>query len=1083
MTPIYGSSRIQDTSSTGTIVGPTGNTGPTGPTGNTGPTGSTGNTGPTGDGITFSVNNGIVYIDGITGPGVGTFGGGTITFTIDNGFFLWLKGCTGATGDGISTNGQIHKMFDVFSDPNGTQYSNIIKDITDNTISGGTANFRTLTTSGRDITIVGDSESSILLRGQTFSEGILGNTGELLYIYNGGSAHGASNTFWDNTNNTLKIKLSTFKESPTSGNYENVTNAESVGSTGNTISEVVPFTYITTDAGNNINIQSGFHMGLSSGTDIIHMFDANVHDTTYSLHTSNVGSCCYCTKSTVGELDDFPGCIDYVTESYCNNIGGIFEFTSCLARPEGPNCYSEGACCVNGICAETSLNKCRNVYGGFYIEGKDCAYVELMGGCPEPCETTGACCIEGNCYEMSEYQCSFESNSVFLGEGFACSDVNCCLEGLMGACCVDEKCFETSPAVCTTLTSGDGSHGVFWGVGSSCAGPSRNTGAYAPYNCLWSLESGVPEEEKWDGMTGGINTSGQCINPDSSVITDPITGEIVTPPCPLCIGWDQRVGGECQSGGYIENVCKCAGPGDDDFQDCPCNPEEESCSPVLGEDGFQGCLGTCCSYDGIAWNCDHLSKADCAGKNENGSGEYLILKWSGCNGDNLCGANPFGIPTDSSGLCDSHLNENAESNPCVGQPKEGDEVNLLSPDVMILMDSSMDLFKFSSTIKPALTSFVDQLNPTYEKIGFNDSSFTNTFVDVPLTRNYAKVKEGIHSMSIGDNVLARPLRLVYNDFINNRTKNSEANEGAGNIHGKIIVIISNGNMKSEAEKTATLAYAYSLRLQGYTIYSIYINTGSDDDDSTFVMNLAGADSYRAGSVSVSEFKIAMNQLGHLISCGGENVTNKLAIQTFGTIILADGTCWECCCDHDGEGLRGIHLGSGAAGHGITDLTDLSCCSSDGFACPDDYDTSELMTECCWWLEQYESPVSNIVGRSCEWIGSEESPRIPWLSAVDRCMSLLHGTAFVNGSCDDVDMYGCCCFGDSWDLPDELTWLSEFDDWRIPDAGDCIEQGWSGHYAHQMNRTRCDFYGGCWVVNGTCNGGEYGGECPDNSGCV
>ena len=1066
MTPIYGSSRIQDTSSTGTIVGPTGNIGPTGPTGNTG---------PTGDGITFSGNLESGYIYGITGPTAGTYGGGTMIFTTDSGVTFGATGCTGATGDGISTTGQIHEMFDIFSEPTDTQYNNIIKYITDNDILGGTASFRTLTTSGRDIIIVGNSESTILLRGNTFAGGILGNTGELVYIYSGVSAHGASNTFWDNSNNTLKVKLSTFKESPTSGNYENVTNTEPVGSTGNTSSEVVPFTYITTDAGNNINIQSGFHMGSSSGTDIIHMFDTNVHDTTYSLYTSSVGSCCYCTKSTVSELDDFPGCIDYVTESYCDNIGGVFEFTSCLARPEGPNCYSEGACCVNGICAETSLNKCRNVYGGFYIEGKDCTYVELMGGCPEPCEVTGACCIEGHCYQMSDYQCSFESNSMYMGDETNCADVNCCIEGLMGACCVDEKCFETSPAICITLTSGDGSHGVFWGVGSSCAGPSRNTGAYAPYNCLWSLESGVPEEDKWDGMTGGIDTSGQCLCGDV-----PCPGPIY-PPCPLCIGWEQRVGGECHGTdyGFIDNVCECPG------QDCPCNPEDESCSPVLGEGGFQGCVGTCCSYDGEEWDCNQTSKAECAGKNANGSEEYLILKWSGCNSDNLCGDNPFGIPNSSGGLCDSHLDENATENPCVGYSLT------LSPDVMIQMDSSMDLFKYSNIIKPALTSFVDQLNPAHEKIGFNDSSFTNTFVDVPLTRNYAKVKEGIHSMSIGDNILTRPLQLVEYDFVNNRTQNSEVSEEAGIIHGKIVVIISNGNMKSEAEKTSAVAHAESLRNQGYTIYSIFINTNSDEDDSIFVRDLVGLDSYRHISVDIDKFKIAMNQLGHLISCGGDDVTNTLAIQTFGTIILADNKCWECCCDHDGESLKGIHVGSGSEGNGITDLTDLSCCTSDGFACADGTDTSELMTECCWWTEQYESPISSTVGRSCEWMGSEGSPATPWLSAVDRCMSILHGTAFVNGSCDNVDMDGCCCFGDSWTLESaNLSWLSAFIDeaeswyeWRIPDAGDCIEQGWSGHYAHQMNTTRCEFFGGCWVANGTCNGGEYGGECPDGSGCV
>ena len=82
-----------------------------------------------------------------------------------------------------------------------------------------------------------------------------------------------------------------------------------------------------------------------------------------------------------------------------------------------------------------------------------------------------------------------------------------------------------------------------------------------------------------------------------------------------------------------------------------------------------------------------------------------------------------------------------------------------------------------------------------------------------------------------------------------------------------------------------------------------------------------------------------------------------------------------------------------------------------------------------------------------------------------------------------NMDGCCCFNDTWSLELKgLEWLSEFDDWQIPEAGDCIEQGWGMYYAYQMNETRCDFYGGCWVHQGTCDGGVVGGECPNGNSC-
>ena len=105
MPVIYGSSRIQETSVSGSIQGPTGNTGPTGPTGNTGPIGPTGATGITGDGITFEwydFDSGVAgFSYGITSGG-NSYGLGTITFTLDTGTTIAVTGCTGATGDGIA---------------------------------------------------------------------------------------------------------------------------------------------------------------------------------------------------------------------------------------------------------------------------------------------------------------------------------------------------------------------------------------------------------------------------------------------------------------------------------------------------------------------------------------------------------------------------------------------------------------------------------------------------------------------------------------------------------------------------------------------------------------------------------------------------------------------------------------------------------------------------------------------------------------------------------------------------------------------------------------------------------------------
>jgi len=1097
MPVIYGSSRIQETSVSGSIAGPTGNTGPTGPTGNTGPLGPTGDTGIIGEGITFDLNYdfggeiGVGVSYGITSGG-NSYGLGTITFTLDTGTTIAVTGCTGATGDGINfDNGQWHTSFEIDNTyTNHQDYSEIFSYLESNGTAGGTAYFRTLTSSGRDISIDGVTDYYIRIRGATYEYGIMGNTGELLHIYDGLSAHGSLNTFWDDDKKNLTARLTTFREAKDSVNLDSedeITNTSSVGSSTGQTGAFVPFTYISTNIDGNTEIYSGFHMGqthdavLGTSTDVTHVFSNSktTHDTQYSS-ASALGSCCYCTDSTVGE--DYPGCVDYVTQDYCTNLGGVFDTTTCLARPEGPNCYSEGACCVNGICAETSLNKCRNVYGGFYVEGQTCIGVEILGGCPEPCQATGACCVEGSCYEMSEYQCSFESNSVFFDGGVCTGSeaVNCCLEGGIGACCVEEACYETSPAICSTLTASDGfTKGVFWGVGSRCAGPSRIGGgginedaAYAPFNCTWSPESGR-DYDGWiadwgTGPAGLVNVDGVCLDASGTPLFGG-NGLPIYPPCPTCVGWRQIIGGgPCvdESGNHV-NICACEGVG---YGDGPgqCYVEDLPICQPGSVDIENQCEGMCCYRTLLegTWDCTQKTRDACSDMNDGVENIYSHIKWSGCSTNNYSLSIPIIGPPSSLG--GNHL----LAPECVGQ-------NLTSsPNVMLQVDTNIEMFQLSNIIKPALTSFVDQLDSTYEKIGFNDSVFADTSVDVSLTNNYAIVKEGIHSMAIGDRVLARPLEYVGINF----------NSATQGTHGKILIILSNGNMRSIEEKDAAIEQARKLRDEaGVIIYAIGVNTG-ENSDLNFVRELAtpsvdGVEEYYK-TITSNEIKNTLNQIGHAISCGGEDVTTFTTTISTGSIILADLTPYECCCDHDGTDLKG--LAGGNLNNGITDPNNMLCCSDTGDPCPSGYPTEELMSTCCFWRIEGEGAVNETMGRQCEWIGSEGSPAHPWLSADEVCMAIHHGTSasdLLDNNCENVNMDGCCCFNDTWSLELKgLEWLSEFDDWQIPEAGDCIEQGWGMYYAYQMNETRCDFYGGCWVHQGTCDGGVVGGECPNGNSC-
>jgi len=155
-----------------------------------------------------------------------------------------------------------------------------------------------------------------------------------------------------------------------------------------------------------------------------------------------------------------------------------------------------------------------------------------------------------------------------------------------------------------------------------------------------------------------------------------------------------------------------------------------------------------------------------------------------------------------------------------------------------------------------------------------------------------------------------------------------------------------------------------------------------------------------------------------------------------------------------------------------------------------------MTSCCWWNEEFGDPICKTVGRVCPWPGGGDEPAHPGLNARENCLARLHGTTVqdtgdTNGcsnlgdccssaSCNtEVMEPGCCCFPWNWTLPDEptISWLENSSDWQIPKRGQCIQQSYGNFYAYQMNKYRCNFYDGCWISNGVCDGGEFGGECP------
>ena len=481
-------------------------------------------------------------------------------------------GVSGARG---STGINYNSIYNVVNASESLDHGKLFKEK-----DGATAYFRTLTVSGRDISIDSSDDYTVLLSGAEFlssDQTIVGNTGELMYAYSGGSAQGAPNTHWDG--NRLISRFVNFRENIVSNNFlsvpENTTDAVDLEFLEGS---VVPFSHFGAIPESNITyyVDGGIHMGMTSdnegnSADVIYKFKRTTFEDGYTP-PDILGSCCFCEPDdAAADAETTPKCLNYTTTSYCNSIGGSHSFLPCLTRPEGPDCYRGGACCLNGGCVESSSDRCLS-FGGFFVDGQSCEDVELFyGGCPAPCEDKGACCINNLCYMMSEAECSFEPNSTFYA-GENCNTFNCCLSSEIGGCCVDEICYETSPSECQLITSSDGSPGVFWGVGSSCAGPDRNTTAYAPYDCLMD-----------DGTIGGtLDFEGNCTDGSS-------------PPCdPPCIGWHQIKPEvlSCEDG----NECACPG------SNCPC--EVGVCSG-----GETQSSGTMMLVDGECWECCCESKA------------------------------------------------------------------------------------------------------------------------------------------------------------------------------------------------------------------------------------------------------------------------------------------------------------------------------------------------------------------------------------------------------------------------------------------------------------------------------------------
>jgi hypothetical protein len=212
-----------------------------------------------------------------------------------------------------------------------------------------------------------------------------------------------------------------------------------------------------------ITINDVFSVTGGTGAVEINVIGKGITYSTQTYKNSIIGSCCYCSSGQTSIVHR--SCIDYCSQDFCDSISGNFSFKSCNNRYLTGDCYSGGACCVNGVCLETDKQTCDKVFGKYY-ENVKCG--EFEEGCPSNCSLTDAsCCVNGNCYSLPDNPASQDLCNELKGkyQAVPCDDRNCCIDGLLGACCMgaDECVDESTPKQC----SDEG--GVFQGPGSICS--------------------------------------------------------------------------------------------------------------------------------------------------------------------------------------------------------------------------------------------------------------------------------------------------------------------------------------------------------------------------------------------------------------------------------------------------------------------------------------------------------------------------------------------------------------------------------------------------------------------------------------
>ena len=299
----------------------------------------------------------------------------------------------------------------------------------------------------------------------------------------------------------------------------------------------------------------------------------------------------------------------------------------------------------------------------------------------------------------------------------------------------------------------------------------------------------------------------------------------------------------------------------------PWTPQCCACSCGICNTNVSDCLGACCTKttQGYA-NCSLLNSDEC--NRLKSDAQYESVCRGGCQ--SACE-----LP-DGTQRCETSIGC------CKARA-----------DLMFLIDISLSMIAVlpnenitkKDAALAAIRNSVQQTNPIRDKLGlasFNEDGYLNQ----QLTFNRDQFETSLQNLVFsGLTCSADGLVEVLGEFMSERHRSGSAQPA--------LVVLGDGSNTNEICDEMSIEISNTMKEMGIIIYSIQFG----DFDSQYLQEISSGPEYFYVANSSMDLQSVYLQIYSDI-CENSEYQEEETLQSCGSIRLADGTCWECCCHSD-----------------------------------------------------------------------------------------------------------------------------------------------------------------------------------------